>query len=67
MVELGEGSREALELLFRRCAPVTRSLAQQDLQDSSERYDLVQDVFDIFSSDSIDFDSHKGTRRARIL
>jgi hypothetical protein len=67
MVELGEGRREAMELLFRRCAPVTRSLAQQALQNSSEPDDLVQNALDIFSCGSIDFDSRKGTRRPRVL
>jgi hypothetical protein len=56
-----------MELLFCRCAPVTRSLAQQALQDSSEPDDLVQNALDIFSCDSIDFDSRKGTRRPPVL
>jgi RNA polymerase sigma-70 factor, ECF subfamily len=67
MVQLGEGSREALAGLFRRYARAVRSIAYRALRDSSEADDLVQDIFLVVDRDAKAFDPAKGTARTWIL
>ncbi len=45
LLQVSEGSREALALLFRRYARLVRGVAYKVLRDTSEADDLLQDVF----------------------
>jgi hypothetical protein len=63
MVQLGEGSPEALTVLFRRYARVVRSVASRAVRDGSEADDLVQDIFLLVYRDANAFDHEKGSAR----
>jgi RNA polymerase sigma-70 factor (ECF subfamily) len=67
MAQLGEGSTEALAILFRRYAHVVRSIAYRAVRDGSEADDLVQDIFLLVHRDARAFDCAKGSARAWIL
>lgn len=67
MVQISEGSGEALALLFRRYTNLVRAVAYRVLRDKSEADDLVQDVFLLVHQDCRTFDSSKGSARAWIL
>jgi RNA polymerase sigma-70 factor (ECF subfamily) len=67
MVQLGEGGREALAVLFRRYARAVRSIAYRALRDASEADDLVQDIFLVVHHDAKAFDPAKGTARTWIF
>jgi RNA polymerase sigma-70 factor (ECF subfamily) len=67
MVQLGEGSREALTVLFRRYARAVRSIAYRAVRDGSEADDLVQDIFLLVYRDANAFDREKGSARTWIL
>jgi RNA polymerase sigma-70 factor, ECF subfamily len=67
MGQVGEGSREALAVLFRRYARMVRVVAYRVLRDTSEADDLVQDLFLLVHRDCKNFDSSKGPARLWIL
>jgi RNA polymerase sigma-70 factor (ECF subfamily) len=67
MVQISEGSGEALALLFRRYTNLVRAVAYRVLRDKSEADDLVQDVFLLVHQDCRTFNSSKGSARAWIL
>jgi Sigma-70 region 2 len=67
MAQLGEGSKEALAILFRRYAHIVRSIAYRAVRDGSEADDLVQDIFLLVHRDARAFDCAKGSARAWIL
>jgi RNA polymerase sigma-70 factor, ECF subfamily len=61
------GDRDALSLLFRRCAHPVRNIGQRILRDKAEADDLVQEVFLYIHRKSLLFDSSKGTARSWII
>jgi RNA polymerase sigma-70 factor (ECF subfamily) len=67
IVQIREGSREALTVLFRRYARLVRSVAYRAVRDGSEADDLVQDIFLFVYRDANAFDCEKGSARAWIL
>lgn len=67
MVQICEGSREALSILFRRHARVVRSVAYRVLRDSSEADDMLQDIFLLVHSKCATFDPSRGQARFWIL
>ena len=67
MVQICQGNREALALLFRRYARVVRSVCYRVLRDQSEADDLMQDVFLLVNRDSKSFDGAKGPAKFWIL
>ena len=67
IIQICEGSREALAILFRRYARLVRGVSFRVLQDASEADDLVQDVFLLVHRDCRTFDSSKGPARSWIL
>jgi len=67
MLEVCEGSREALAILFRRYARLVRGVSFRVLRDASEADDLVQDVFLLVHRDCKTFDSSKAPARFWIL
>ena len=67
MVQVCEGSREALATLFRRYARLVRTISYRVLRDVSEAEDLVQDVFLLVHRDCKAFDRSKAPARFWIL
>jgi RNA polymerase sigma-70 factor (ECF subfamily) len=67
MTQLGEGSSEALAILFRRYAHAVRSIAYRAVRDAPEAADLVQDVFLLVHRDPGAFDRAKGSARSWIF
>jgi RNA polymerase sigma-70 factor, ECF subfamily len=67
MVQICEGSREALAVLFRRYARIVRGVAYKVLRDASEADDLLQDIFLLIHRLGSTFDSSKGSARFWIL
>jgi RNA polymerase sigma-70 factor (ECF subfamily) len=67
ILQICEGSREALAILFRRYARLVRQVAFRVLRDTSEADDLVQDVFLLVHRNCHTFDSSKGPARSWIL
>jgi RNA polymerase sigma-70 factor, ECF subfamily len=67
MTQLGEGSSEALAILFRRYAHAVRSIAYRAVRDGPEADDLVQDIFLLVHRDAKAFDIAKGPARAWIF
>jgi RNA polymerase sigma-70 factor (ECF subfamily) len=61
------GDREALALLFQRCAYPVRNIGQRVLRDKAEADDLVQEVFLYIHRKSTLFDSSKGSARSWII
>jgi RNA polymerase sigma-70 factor (ECF subfamily) len=61
------GDRDALALLFRRCAGTVHSVGQRILRDKAEADDLVQEVFLYIHKKSVVFDSAKGSARSWII
>lgn len=61
------GNEEALECLFRRYAPLVRSIGRRILRDAAEAEDLVQEVFLYFYRKSALYDSSKGAARSWIF
>ena len=45
MASICDGDKEALALLFRRCARIVRGVVYRVLRDTSEADDMVQEVF----------------------
>ena len=67
MIQICEGSREALAVLFRRYARLVRGVSFRVLRDASEADDLVQDIFLLLHRNCHTFDSSKGPARSWIL
>lgn len=67
IADVCQGSREALAILFRRFAPVVRSVALRVLKDASEADDLVQDIFMLIHRLCTDFDPSKASVEFWIL
>ena len=67
MIQICEGSREALAILFRRYARLVRGVSFRVLRDASEADDLVQDIFLLVHRNCHTFDSSKGPARSWIL
>jgi RNA polymerase sigma-70 factor, ECF subfamily len=67
MVQICEGSRDALAILFRRYARMVRGVAYRVLRDASEADDLLQDIFLLVHRLCGTFDSSKGSARFWIL
>ena len=67
IIQICEGSREALAVLFRRYARLVRGVSFRVLRDASEANDLVQDIFLLVHRDCHTFDSSKGPARSWIL
>jgi RNA polymerase sigma-70 factor (ECF subfamily) len=67
MLQVCEGSREALAVLFRRYARLVRGVSLRVLRDASEADDLVQDIFLLVHRHCMTFDSSKAPARFWIL
>src|SRR4029077_416163 len=67
IIQICQGSREALAILFRRYARLVRGVSFRVLRDASEADDLVQDIFLLVHRDCHTFDSSKGPARSWIL
>ena len=67
MVQICEGGREALAVLFRRYAGLVRGVAYRVLRDASEADDLLQDVFVLIHRICGSFDRSKGPAKFWIL
>jgi RNA polymerase sigma-70 factor (ECF subfamily) len=67
MVQVCEGSREALAVLFRRYARLVRGVAYRVLRDTSEADDLLQDVFLLVQRFCRTFDRSKAPAKFWIL
>jgi RNA polymerase sigma-70 factor (ECF subfamily) len=67
MIEVCEGSREALAILFRRYARTVRGVAYRVLRDASEADDLLQDLFLLIQRLCKGFNRSKGPVRFWIL
>jgi RNA polymerase sigma-70 factor (ECF subfamily) len=67
IIQICEGSREALAILFRRYARLVWQVAFRVLRDTSEADDLVQDIFLLVHRNCHTFDSSKGPARSWIL
>lgn len=65
--EVGNGSREALGLLFRRYRCVVLTVARRILRDASEAEDLCQEVFLLLFQRANLFDASKGTASSWII
>ena len=67
MSSICNGDKEALALLFRRCARIVRGVVYRVLRDTSEADDMVQEIFLLIHRDCQTFDSSKGPARFWIL
>lgn len=67
ILQVCEGGREALAVLFRRYARTVRGIAYRVLRDPSEADDLLQDIFLLIHRLCTTFDSSKGSARHWIL
>jgi len=67
LVQVAQGSREALALLFRRHAPSVRRVAYRIVRNASEADDLVQEIFLLVLRECKSFDASKSPARFWIL
>jgi RNA polymerase sigma-70 factor (ECF subfamily) len=65
--DVGNGSKEALGLLFRRYRSVVLNIARRILRDASEAEDLCQEVFLLLFQKAKLFDASKGTASSWIV
>lgn len=65
--DVGDGSKEALGLLFRRYRFVVLNIARRILRDASEAEDLCQEVFLLLFQKAKSFDASKGTASSWII
>jgi len=63
LVQVAQGSREALALLFRRHAPSVRRVAYRIVRNASEADDLVQEIFLLVLRECKSFDASKSPAR----
>jgi RNA polymerase sigma-70 factor, ECF subfamily len=67
LVEVAQGSREALSILFRRYARLVHTVSARILRDRVEADDLVQEVFMYLARKASDYDSSKCSARSWIV
>jgi RNA polymerase sigma-70 factor (ECF subfamily) len=67
MIQICDGSREALAILFRRYARLVRTVAMRILRDASEADDLLQDLFLFIHRNCSTFDSSRAPVRSWIV
>ena len=67
LLQICQGSREALATLFRRYAQLVRAVAYRILRDASEADDLLQDTFLLMDRKCRLFDPARGPARSWIL
>ena len=67
LVQVAQGSREALALLFRRHAPSVRRVAYRIVRNASEADDLVQEIFLLVLRECKSFDASRSPARFWIL
>lgn len=67
ILRIGAGDNDALSVLFRRYANLTRNIGVKILRQESEADDLVQEVFLYVKRKSQVFDSAKGSARSWIV
>jgi RNA polymerase sigma-70 factor (ECF subfamily) len=67
VLQVCEGSREALAVLFCRYARIIRGVAYKVLRDASESDDLLQDIFILIRRKCLLFDPARGPARSWIL
>jgi RNA polymerase sigma-70 factor (ECF subfamily) len=67
VLQICQGSREALAALFRRYAKLVRAVAYRVLRDASEADDLLQDTFLLIDRKCRLFDPARGPARSWIL
>jgi len=67
LLKVSTGEELGLSLLFRRYAPLVRSVGRRILRNGTEAEDLVQDVFLYLHRRSDLFDSQKGSARSWIV
>ena len=67
IAQIAMGDREALAVLFRRCASLVHGIGRRILRDDAEAEDLVQDVFLHIARKCYLFDSSKGSARSWIV
>jgi RNA polymerase sigma-70 factor, ECF subfamily len=67
LVQICQGSREALALLFRRYARLVHTISNRILRDPAEADDLLQEVFLFIHRKSGAFDSSKSCARSWIV
>lgn len=67
VLQICQGSREALAVLFSRYAQVVRGVAYRILRDASEADDLLQDTFLLIDRKCRLFDPARGPARSWIL
>src|SRR5262249_44701119 len=65
--EIGQGSGEALSILFRRYARLIHSISSRILGDASEADDLVQDVFLYLERTASSYDQQKSSARSWLV
>jgi RNA polymerase sigma-70 factor (ECF subfamily) len=65
--QVGQGTREALALLFRRHVRTVRNVAYRILRNEAEADDLVQDVFIFIFRKAVLFKASRGTARSWIV
>jgi RNA polymerase sigma-70 factor (ECF subfamily) len=67
LLEVGEGGREALSILFQRHARSVFNVAQRILKDNSEAEDLLQELFLFVFQKARLFDARKGAAASWII
>jgi len=67
LIEVAQGSREALSILFQRYARLVHTVAVRILRDNVEADDLVQEVFIYLARKASDYDSSKCSARSWIV
>lgn len=67
LIEVGNGSKDALGTLFRRYRRTILNVARRILRDDSEAEDLCQEVFLFLFQHAKSFDSGKGTALSWII
>jgi RNA polymerase sigma-70 factor (ECF subfamily) len=67
LARLQSGDQEALAILYKRYAQLTRSVAVRILRDTAEGEDLVQDLFIFIQRKCAIFDSSKSSARSWII
>jgi len=67
LAQVGEGSREALSLLFQRYARLVHVVSNRILRDKAEADDLLQEVFLFLHRKGGSFDPSRGSARSWIV
>ena len=67
MTQVGQGSREALAVLFRRYSRLVHTISNRILRDSAEADDLLQDIFLFLYRKGATFEGSKSSPRSWIV